>query len=153
MSNTSKWHEAKSSRHSSGMLWKICFALMVLFYIEVPLPPLPPRAAFPLALLFTMLTGFFFYKATKLPIREALLLANDHSGHLSLTVLCTDLELTVAEAETLLAVMAKRGLIQVDDEALFGDADIIYKVKGLDLPKSSNTAHKNQTKNKKFFHN
>ncbi len=134
MTQTTLWKDAKAKRHRSGVLWKISFALMVLLYIEVPLPPLPPRAAFPLALVFTMLTGFFFFRATKLPIREALLLANDHSGHLSVTVLCTEMELTVAEAETLLMVMTKRGLVQVDDDALLGEGDIIYKVKGLNLP-------------------
>ncbi|TNE45324.1 MAG: hypothetical protein EP343_27310 [Deltaproteobacteria bacterium] len=134
MTQTTLWKDAKDKRHRSGVLWKLSFVLMVLLYIEVPLPPLPPRAAFPLALIFTMLTGFFFYQATKLPIREALLLANDHSGHLSVTVLCTEMELTVAEAETLLMVMAKRGLVQVDDDALLGEGDIIYKVKGLNLP-------------------
>lgn len=122
---------ARQRRKHRRLLWKICFVCMVFFYVEIPLPPLPPRLAFPLAMLFTLLTGWFFFRSQQLPLREALLLGRIRNGCLSLSVLCTDLELPIPEAETLLRIMEKRRLIQIDQEALLGDGEMIYRITGL----------------------
>jgi hypothetical protein len=128
------WLTEKASRQRANLSWKICFLLMVVFFIGVPLPPMPARMALPLAVLFSLMTGYFFYRAKRMPIREALLYARSHRGLLTVSILCADLDLDLPTAETLLNVMQKRNLIQVDDDALMKDGELIYRVRGFDLP-------------------
>jgi len=80
------FEKIKARRLSSKRMWKIFFFFMIILFIEVPLPPLPPQMAFPLALFAMFLTGGAFYRATRLPVREALLLARSNRGQLSLSL-------------------------------------------------------------------
>lgn len=129
--NKSALHAAIGRRRRAALLWKLFMCCCFLLLLEIPLPPLAPHYAFPLSMIFLVLTGHSFYMARRLPVREALLLAKVLDGRLTKSTLCTELELDPPTAEVLLHTMKKQGFIQVDDGALLGEGEVIYRVKGL----------------------
>ncbi len=126
---------AINRRRRASLLWKIFLFITLLFMLEIPLPPIPPTMAFPLALLSLIFAGHSFYLSARLPIREAILLAKANKGYLSVPLLCAELDLDIAVAEAIIRVMDKKGLLSIDDSEILEGGDIQYRVHGL-LPPS-----------------
>jgi hypothetical protein len=83
------------------------------------------------AMIFLGLMGHNFYQAKRLPIREALLLGQLKDGLLSTSMLCLEFGLNPAEAKVMLQKMERQGLLKLDENALFEDGDMMYRIKGL----------------------
>jgi len=120
---------AKKQRQQANLYWKFGLLATILCLIEIPMPPLTPVFAFFGAALAGIFTATQLHKAKRLPIREALLLAQLNDGALTLTRLCVDLELHPTTAKVLLHKMQQQGLLQVDDDALIGEGDLRYLLK------------------------
>lgn len=118
-------------RQRAELTWKIFLSAALVFALEVPLPPIPPRMAIPLMVFSVLMTIRSFYIARRMPFREALLLAQLHDEKLSLSLLCSHLEIEINVAEAILRTLERRGMLQVDSEALADDNELIYHVKGL----------------------
>lgn len=123
------FEEAKAQRRQADIYWKIGLLATILCLIEIPMPPLTPLFAFLGAAATGGLTAHFLIKARRLPVREALLLAQSRGGELTLTSLCVDLELSAPAAKVLLAKMQRQGLLHVDDDALLDDGNLRYLLK------------------------
>lgn len=120
----------KKERDRANTLWKLFAVSAGVLLLGVPLPPLQPWVAFSGAGIFVALMGHFVYRAKRLPMREALLLGQLKQGQLTVSILCIELELNPAEAKVLLYKMERNGLIQVDEDALYEEGDMIYRLKG-----------------------
>lgn len=123
--------EAKRQRSQASLLWKVFGLLCFVCLLEIPLPPLVPWMAFAGAALSGGAAGHFFFQATKMPTREALLLAQTKEGTLSASMLCIELSLDPTTAKVLLHTMEKQGLLQLDEDTLYDKNDMIYRLKGL----------------------
>ena len=117
-------------RKRANFFWKIFLTLAIICLLEVPLPPVPPQMALPLMALFFLLTINTFYVSKRMPIREALLLSQLHQDQLSLTILCSNLDVDIQTAKAIIRRLERQGLIQVDSDTLAKEDDLIYKVQG-----------------------
>lgn len=120
---------AKEQRQKADLIWKFGLLATILCMIEIPMPPITPFLAFIGTAIFGGLTANYLIKARRLPVREALLLAQARGGELTLTSLCVELELSAPVAKVLLAKMQQQGLLQVDDDALLDDGNLRYLLK------------------------
>jgi len=126
--------KAKNSRARASLFWKLFLFITILFMLEISFPPIPPTMAFPLALLSLILAGHTFFQASRLPIKEALLLAKVNKGYLSISLLCTELDLEISTAEAVLHTMEKKGLLRIDDSAVLEGGDVQYHLQGFLAP-------------------
>ncbi len=118
-------------RRRNDLIWKITLPLSILLVLEIPLPPIPPSLAFPLAVISGLWTGFAFYRAKRMPVREAILISRLNKGFISAPILCSELDISLDTAEAILKEFVKRGIAEVDERYLEGQSELLYKIHGL----------------------
>ncbi|MCB9639059.1 MAG: hypothetical protein H6727_09220 [Myxococcales bacterium] len=128
-SSTPEWKTLIERRARAEWQWRLLLGAAVFFLLEVPLPPLPPRAALPSCFVMLLFSAYFFVRARRLPLREALLLSEENEHRLSATLLCARLGLDLRTAEATLRILEARGMVQLDDERLEHD-ELVYHVRG-----------------------
>ena len=135
-----KQKRAKRRRERANWGWKLALLGAVVFLLEIPLPPIPPVMAVPCALGCLVIAGQLFWMAKRLPIREALLVAQLHNGQLSVSLLCTELDVDLVVAEAILHEMERRSVVRLEEEPLLNDGELIYRVQGF-LPSEESEGH------------
>ncbi len=119
-------------RAKAAFYWKVFLVLSVIFALEIPLPPIPPNLSLPFTLTTLFAFGVFFFRANKLPVREALLIARLHGGRITPALLCSEMDISLDTAEEVLKLFEKKGVVELDLSAIEDKSELIYRVKGLD---------------------
>jgi len=117
-------------RHDRKLGWTLLI-LALICIIDIPFPPLPPLHATGLAIILFIISLYFLYGGYKLPIREALLMAKEKNGRISVALLTMELGCNIEDAKKIIYILSRENLITLMDESM-ENGEEVYKVTGVE---------------------